>query len=86
MEKQTEEIKALHEDIKSLADDYSKLESRTKNCVLKVKSYGENLKECAEDFKEDGILEDYTIGLANTDEVMKKLKDVDEQHIKIENK
>ena len=84
--KETEEIKQLQGEIKSLADDYATLESRTKNCVLKVKCYGKNLKECAEDFQEDGILKDYRNGLSNTDDVMQELKNVDEQHIKINNK
>ena len=82
--KQTEEIKALHGDIKSLADEYVKLESRTKDCVLEVKCYGENLKQCAEDFIEDGILKDYKQGLADMDTVKEELQKVAEQHIAID--
>ena len=71
-------------DILSLADDYAKLESRTKDCVQEVKCYAENLKECAVDFIEDGILNDYRNGLTNIDNVHKELRCVTEQYYQID--
>ena len=84
VKKQKKELFELYDDIKSLADDYAKLESRTKDCVQEVKCYAENLKECAVDFIEDGILNDYRNGLTNIDNVHKELKYVAEQYYQID--
>jgi len=65
---QKEEADALEviEDVKKLASKYRDLQAETKRSVQKVRLYGENLKEAAEDYVEDG----------DTTELLHEVKDV----------
>ena len=52
--------------IKQIAERYWTLEAKTKRSVCEIKCYGEDLKQAAEDFIEDGIIKDFWKEMSNT--------------------
>ncbi len=58
-----------------LAKDYSQLELETQRAVRKIRSYGENCKEAAEDFLVDGNLKELSEELVNNEESKTSLRD-----------
>ena len=80
------EVQDLMLQVQTLAEEYWTLEAKTKRSVRTIKDYGENLKEAAEDFEDDGILKDFWKEMSNMDEATKSLKDANEQHEVIKGK
>ncbi len=73
-------------EIKELATQYSILEAKTKAIVRDIQTYGENLKEAAEDFALDGIISDFFDKVRDLDDVKKSLMDANEKHSEIKTK
>jgi hypothetical protein len=75
-DKGKETIKKLRE----LAKDTSQLELKTQRAVRTVQSYGENCKEAAEDFLEDGNVSDLLEELKDVGETNQTLQDALNNH------
>ncbi len=75
-DKEKEMIKKLRE----LAKDYSNLELSTQRVVRTIQSYGENCKEAAEDFLEDGNLGELLDELVDVEASKTSLAEVTQKH------
>ena len=73
--KKEEEARQIMCEVEDLAKHYWTLEAKTKRSVREIKGYGEILKEAAEDFLEDGIINDFWNEVSNMDEVKMALKE-----------
>jgi hypothetical protein len=66
--------------LKELAEEYTQLEFKTQRAVRTIQSYGKVCKEAAEDFLEDGNMEELLIEFGNIKEAKSALKDVTNNH------
>ncbi len=69
--------------LKELAVECSLQENKARQVVRTIQSYGENCKEAAEDFLEDGNVGDRLDELKDIEETKKCLQDVAEMHHQI---
>ena len=75
-----QQISQIMSEVRELAKHYWTLEAKTKRSVREIQSYGKNLKEAAEDFLEDGILNDFWKELTEMDGVKEALEKAYEEH------
>jgi hypothetical protein len=69
--------------LKELAVEFSLQENKARQVVRTIQSYGENCKEAAEDFLEDGNVGDRLDEVKDIEETKRCLQDVAEMHQQI---
>ena len=74
------EAQELMSEVEALAKEYWTLESKTKRSVRDVKAYGENLKEAAEDYLNDNIINDFWQEMSDMKDVKKSLEEANDTH------
>jgi hypothetical protein len=75
--------KVMIEGLRVLAREYAQLEFKTIQAVRTIKSYGKAWQEAAEDFLEDGDVNELLHELGDMKETKDALKDANEKHIGI---
>ena len=66
--------------VKVLAERYMVLEEKTHRSVRDMKSYGEDLKEAAEEFLEDGHESDFWKEVSEIKDIQDSIKEATEEH------
>ena len=70
-------------EISTLAEQYCQLETKTLLVIQSIQSYGENLKDAAEDFKNHGISSDFLEKTSDLKGIKASLNNINQQHNEI---